>query len=289
MDWQKMKINWVIVLVLFSFFSCRSVKETQVEQRELHNLSERKLFRNIAYNELNYNTMYAKRMAVSLQTEESSNNFKAIMRMERDSFIWVSLTAPLGIEVARLLLTPDSIKFINSHEKKYFLSDYTYFEEKFGVELGFECIQKMLANQFFNFESCVSSEQKTKRYKFDKKGNNYLLYTLEERALNRKMKKLYKKRQKNKEYSLILQQIEIDPDCFRPCKVSIEDVEEGMGISINYKDFKDFEGKLFPDKLFFKLFSGAKMITVGITCSRLEFDIPVEPSFRISSKYKRVY
>lgn len=283
-----MRSSCVIILILLSLVSCRSTKEIQKKRKNLNNISERQLFRNIAFNELEYNTLHFKKMSVSLKTEKQSNSFKATMRMKRDSFIWISLTAPLGIEVARVLLTPDSVKFINSHDREYFLSDYTYFEERFDVGLNFDCIQKLLTNQFFNFELCTSPEGKMKRYKFDKTGNNYLLYTLEERALGRKVKKLYKKKQKHKEYSLILQKIEIDPDYFRPCLVSIEDLEEQMGMSVKYDSYKDYESRLFPEKIFFKIFSGSDHVELQIICNRMEFDIPVDPNFKISAKYKRV-
>lgn len=284
-----MKNSCFIVLLFLLVLSCRSVKEIKVDQRVLENISERKLFRNIDLNKLNYNTLYSKKMSVTLITDKKSNSFKATMRIQRDSFIWVSLTAPLGIEVARLLLTPDSIKFINSHNKEYFLSDYSYFEEKFDISLSFSCIQQIFTNQFFNFETCTSSEHKVKRYKFDKSGNNYLLYTLEEKALGRKLKRLYKMRQKNKEYSLILQKIEVDPVHFRPCTVSIEDVEEQMGMSVRYKEFNDFQNHLFPEEMVFKIFAENGRMELGIVFNRLEFDVEVEPNFKISNKYKRIY
>ena len=43
------------------------------------------------------------------------------VKKQRDSFIWVSVSAALGVDVARLLLTPDSVKFISPREKKYFV------------------------------------------------------------------------------------------------------------------------------------------------------------------------
>ncbi|MFR5658271.1 MAG: DUF4292 domain-containing protein [Butyricimonas faecihominis] len=206
--------------------SCRSVKEITENRRDLPNITEGKLFKNIISNELDYNTIYAKKVDLSLKDNKNSHSLKAILRIQRDSFIWVSVSASLGVDVARLLLTPDSVKFISPREKNI-LFRIIVILERFDVGLTFDCFQRILTNQFFYFESCNTEAVRGKRYKFDKSGNDYVLYSLEEKALGRKLRKLYKKRRKNKEFSLVLQKIHIDPDCFRPNAVSIEDLEEG--------------------------------------------------------------
>lgn len=283
-----MRNSFLLIVVLIFFASCKSVKNITGKQRELPNITEGRLFKNIASNELNYSTIYAKKVDLSLKDKKESHNLKAILRIQRDSFISVAVSAPLGIEVARLLLTPDSVKFINQRSKEYFISDYSYFINKFDVGLTFDCFQKMLTNQFFDFESCTTDVDRGKHYKFDKSGNDYVLFTLEERALGRKLKRLYKKRKKNKEYSLILQKIHINPDCFRPNMVSIEDLEEKVGMSINYLDIKDFNGHLFPSRIIFKVTMDSGDLQLELDFNRLEFDVEVSPSFKISSKYKRM-
>ena len=284
-----MRNNCILVLILLCLVSCKSVKNVVEKQRDLPNITEGKLSKNITSNSLDYNTIYAKKVDLSLKDNKNSHSLKAVLRIQRDSFIWISVNASLGVDVARLLLTPDSVKFISPRDKKYFISDYSYFTDRFDVALTFDCIQRILTNQFFDFESCTTEAEKGKRYKFDKSGNDYLLYSLEERALGRKLRKLYKKKRKNKEYSLILQKIHIDPDYFRPNAVSIEDLEEGIGMNVKYADIKEFNGKLFPSKIAFNIFSDTDKWEVILNFDRLEFDVEVSPNFKIPSKYKRIY
>lgn len=284
-----MRSSFVVILILLLLMSCRSVKHVVENRRDLPNITEGKLFKNVISNEIEYNTIYAKKVDLTLKDNKTTHNLKAILRIQRDSFIWVSVSASLGVDVARLLLTPDSVKFISPREKKYFVSDYSYFVERFDVGLTFDCFQRILTNQFFDFESCTSEVDRGKRYKFDKSGDDYVLYTLEEKVLGRKLKKLYKKRRRNKEFSLVLQTIHINPDCFRPNAVSIEDLEENVGMSVQYKKMKDFEGRLFPEKIIFKVFSDMNNWEVELNFDRLEFDVEVSSNFKISSKYKRMY
>lgn len=283
-----MKIRYICLPIIFvSAISCRSVKQVIVK-KDFPAITENRLLKNVEANELSYNTLYAKRVDVSLVNEKESNSFKALLKIQRDSFIQISVTAPLGIEIARVLLTTDSIKFADVYHKKYFLSDYSYLSDKYDAHISYDCIQKILTNMFFNFEICGGGANRIKKYKLDRVDNGYELSTVEERALSRKIKKLYKKRRKNKDFILILQKILIDPQSFRPLSMSVEDVEEDMGVSVNYEDFKNFSGKIFPGKIMFKLFSGHDKTSFELKFQKIEFDVPVEPNFKISSKYKKI-
>lgn len=284
-----MRNSFIFILVLVLLVSCKSVEKVVEVNRELPNITETRLLRNIYFNELDYNTIYAKKIDLTLKEKKKSHSLKAMIRIQRDSFIWVSVTAPMGIEVARILLTPDSVKFTSPRDKKYFVSDYNYFIDRFDAGFTYDCFQRMLTNRFFDFESCTSEVDRGRRFKFDKSGNDYILYTLEEKTLGRKLKKLYKKKRKNKEFSVILQKIHIDPDCFRPLLVSIEDMDEKVGMSVKYGNIKDYEGKLFPGKIVFNIFTDEEEWEVQLDFDRLEFDVEVSPNFKISSKYKRMY
>ena len=98
-----MRSSCVFLLVLLCLVSCRSVKEVTESRRDLPNITEGKLFKNIISNELDYNTIYAKKVDLFLKDSKSSHSLKAILRIQRDSFIWISVSASLGVDVARLL------------------------------------------------------------------------------------------------------------------------------------------------------------------------------------------
>lgn len=281
-----MRVKYILLLVVcLSVMSCRTVRQIVVK-KDFPAITENKLLRNIESNELAYNTLYAKRVDVLLTNGKSNNSFKASLKIRRDSFIQISVIAPLGIEIARGLLTNDSIKFIDVFHKKYFIADYNYFYDKFDARINYSCIQKILTNTFFNFEVCGGG--KGKKYKLDRVDSGYELSTIEEKALSRKIKKLYKKRRKNKDFILILQKILIDPQTFRPLTMSVEDVEEEMGVGVKYEHFKDVSGKMFPEKIVFDLFSDHNKTSLELKFQKVEFDVPVELKFKISSKYKKI-
>ena len=243
-----MKVRLLLLLMIcLSVLSCRTVKQTVVK-KEVPLITENKLLKNIEENELKYNTLFAKRIDASLKSANKSNDFRLSMKIQRDSFIQISVNAPLGIEVARILLTRDSVKFVDMHNKKYFLSDYSYFYDRFETELNYDYIQKIFTNSFVNI-NFESNPEKTKKYKLSRVDEGYELSMIQEKALGRKIKKLYKKKRKNKDFMLIQQKVTIDPTTFKPLSFFLEDIEEEAGVGVEYKNFKDFSGKLFRKSL----------------------------------------
>lgn len=267
--------------------SCRTVKNI-TSYKDVPFITENKLFKNIYSNELNYETLSVKKADVSVVLDKKSLSCRATLKIKRDSFIQMSLTLPLGIEVGRLLLTPDSVKFIDSFNKKYFSGDYNYFYEKFDAKLSYYCFQNILTNAFFNMETCGGSDVKDKKYKLDISKGCYQLSSIEERVLSRKIKKVLKRKRINKDYALIMQSIYIDPVTFRPVQLSMDDMEDNAGLSVNYSDYGNFGDRLFPGKIVFDLVFAGNKAQVEINFSKIEFDVDIEPSFRISSRYKRI-
>lgn len=281
-------IRYVLLFLISGIlFSCSSVKKTVVH-KETSNITEGKLFKNIASSELDYSTLYSKKVELSVNINGKGNTLKGMLKIKRDSFIWMSVTAPLGIEVARIYLTPDSVKFLDSYNKKYLLTDYNFFFDRFGIDIQFDCIQKILTNVYFNLENCGQNEYRNDKFKFEKSDNDYVLSNLQKRAINRKIKKFFKKKRKNKDFALVLQKIHIDPEFFRPYKLSLEDLEEDMGVNAVYADFQNYNGKIFPAKIVFSSSFDNNTIKVELKFSRLEFDVNVVPSFRVPGKYKNL-
>ncbi len=280
-----MKVRLLLLLIIcLSVLSCRTVKQAIVK-KEVPLITENKLLKNIEENELKYNTLFAKRIDASLKTGKKSHDFRISMKIQRDSFIQFSVNAPLGIEVARVLLTRDSVKFVDMHNKKYFVSDYNYFFDRFDTELNYNYIQNIFTNCFVNIDFDGNSE-KLKRYKLSRVDGGYELSVIQEKALGRKIKKLYKKKRKNKDFMLIQQKAVVDPTTFKPLSFFLEDIEEGAGVGVEYKNFNNFSGKLFPEKFIFDLFSEENKMSLQLEFQKIEFDVPVKSNFRISSKYK---
>lgn len=275
------------MLVSVLMFSCRTAKQV-VTEKDIPLMTEHKLLKQIESNRLNDSTLFAKRIDVSFTDGENSDNFKASLKISRDSFMQISLTAPLGIEVARILLTQDSIKFVDVYHKKYFLADYDYFNQRYDVSLTYDFLQNIFTNTFSDFTLLDESNLRTKRYKLDRTKMGYKLWTVDKKNAGKKLKKFYKQSGSERDEIILLQEILIDPTYFRPLSMSLKDLNEGVGISVRYENFVRFGEELFPEKMRFTLFSKKSNMDLNLKFQRMEFNVPVEPNFRILSKYKRM-
>lgn len=275
------------MLVSVLMFSCRTAKQV-VTEKDIPLMTEHKLLKQIESNRLNDSTLFAKRIEVSFTDGENSDNFKASLKISRDSFMQISLTAPLGIEVARILLTQDSIKFVDVYHKKYFLADYDYFNQRYDVSLTYDFLQNIFTNTFSDFTLLDESNLRTKRYKLDRTEMGYKLWTVDKKNAGKKLKKFYKQSGSERDEIILLQEILIDPTYFRPLSMSLKDLNEGVGISVRYENFVRFGEELFPEKMRFTLFSEKSNMDLNLKFQRMEFNVPVEPNFRILSKYKRM-
>ena len=90
-----------------------SCKDTKITRKPLEGKNKEFLMSELKKNEVNFTTFSAK-SAISVENNGSNNAFKSTIRIQKDSAIWVSITPLFGIELARVLLTKDSLKVITA-------------------------------------------------------------------------------------------------------------------------------------------------------------------------------
>ena len=81
-----------------------------------------------------------------IKYHDLDNNFKATanIRIKKDSVIWLSLTATLGIEALRVMITQDSIAIIDRVKKEYMRYDFEELSKKLNFKFDFQTIQAMI-------------------------------------------------------------------------------------------------------------------------------------------------
>jgi hypothetical protein len=98
----------------------------------------------VSANHIEFNTFTAK-----LNIDYKDNNGKnydvnATLRMYKDSAIWISANALLGIEAIRALITKDSVKIIDKLNKTVTLRSVDYLQEVTALPLDLRTIQDLL-------------------------------------------------------------------------------------------------------------------------------------------------
>lgn len=103
-----------------------------------------KVYDSVMAQRIEFNSFSGK---LDVDYEESDGNKTSVnvqVRMQRDSLIWLSVTAIFGIEGLRACITPDSVKLLNKQDKTYLVRPITYLQELTALPLNLRSLQDLL-------------------------------------------------------------------------------------------------------------------------------------------------
>ncbi|MCW3073225.1 MAG: hypothetical protein JWP69_294 [Flaviaesturariibacter sp.] len=95
-------------------------------------------------NYINFNTFSAKVNVDYRDATNKSYDVNAVLRMYKDSAIWISANALLGIEAIRALITKDSVKILDKLNKTYTARSVDYLQEVTALPMDLKTIQELL-------------------------------------------------------------------------------------------------------------------------------------------------
>lgn len=88
-------------------------------------------------------------------------NVNAVLRMYKDSVIWISVTAIFGIEGLRAYITKDSVKILNKQDKVYTARSVAYLREMTALPLDLHSLQDILIGNPVFIDGNIISYTKT--------------------------------------------------------------------------------------------------------------------------------
>ncbi len=232
------------------------------------------LLEKLAENELQFDWFSAK-FSIDYIYDKKLTEFRGQIRIQKDSIIWLSFSPALGIEMARLKITNDSVFFMNRLNKTYLRGDYRFINEYLQTNIDFDILQAFIIGNDFQFY-----EKSKFRASID--NQEYKLSTTE----RHKLKKFVK--QDETSAKAFYQNIWLNPENFKITRVDIKEITNDKKLDAHYGNFKDHEGQLFPFDIMFEIIADEK-ITVKVDYSKIKLDEPHTFPFTIPSKYERIY
>ncbi|MBX7203345.1 MAG: DUF4292 domain-containing protein [Bacteroidia bacterium] len=213
---------------------------------------------------------FSARITANTDIEKKTNSFSANLRVRRDSAIWLSISPALGIEVARVFISPDSLKFINRIDGTFFRGDYKYLKELLQTEVNFEMIQAVLLGNLYmhyNHEQYVSELDK----------GLCLLSTLRKRKIKKETELAIPE--------ILTQEIWCLADNHKISRMEMQDYRPVRKFSVEYTSYQPYEDYLLPEKLFVHA-SAAKSARIELEYSRLQMNKPLNLPFSIPDNYE---
>lgn len=172
--------KFLIVVVCFTclFGSCRSTKNIQTAIAKKDSVAAtsgdtndlrsdsiafmQQQYRIMQEGRINYTTFSAKLDVDYRDVDGKKYDVNAHLRMYKDSVIWVSVTAILGIEGLRAYITKDSVKLLDKQNKTYVARSVSYLQEVTALPLDLSSLQDLLiGNPVFLDSNIVSYNKAT--------------------------------------------------------------------------------------------------------------------------------
>ncbi len=163
-----MKFLYLIVL-FFSLAACRATRpiQTAIAKKDTSAAVSREREDSIRFiaeaveslkaNELNFETFTAKVNIEYSGSDGKRYDVNASIRMLKDSAIWVSANAVLGIEAFRALITKDSVKILDKLNKTYTARSVDYLQEVTSLPLNLATLQNLIMGNPVFFDSNIVS------------------------------------------------------------------------------------------------------------------------------------
>lgn len=148
------------IYILFVFVACRSTKPTtttapakdtvavvkpKVDSAAIDSarLVTEKLSK-IKQQQIDFSTFSARVKMDYEGNDKKLNDITAFIRIKKDSAIWVSLNAVLGIEAVRVLITPDSVKVLDKLNKTIQYKDFKFLQDVTKLPVDFATLQNLI-------------------------------------------------------------------------------------------------------------------------------------------------
>jgi hypothetical protein len=285
-----------LILCLFTFAQCKARKKVQKSNEPIGNdvtsqepdsiyakckmdfKNSKALTALIQQNEFTYSSMVAK-YDVHYQKDNDEFDFDIEVRTIKDSIIWINVTYILGVNVARVYITPDSVKLVQHlPAKKYFKGDYAFLSKLLQTEVDFEILQALFSGNSARF---YEEDNRLKPGR-DRDSCLYTLSTIKKRFI----RKLVSGAENFNEPAQILW---IKPIDFKIKQNSFIDARSLRKFSIKYDDFKVVNTKLYPHKTNVMIEpNGYEKIYVDINCKKIEIEKGLNFPFNIPAKYEPI-
>jgi len=261
------------LVIIFSMFlvlqGCKSKEEIAKAKDESTKRSD--LIHQVNQNECTA-PFFSLKTKVYFETGEMKDNFKLHFRLKKDSVIWVSATY-YRMEIARALITPDSLKIMDRKGEKYYAGDFAYFEESFNVEADFYLIQSLILCEL---NERIISDQ----LKFSQEEDQYILSEVNKRKLKRTLANEPNSRKET--YFGIW----IDKELLKVTQLLVNNEKDNRFMLVKYDEFSPVGKCTIPKKIDFTL-EGEKELSLQFNYLKIDEETELSMPFRVPDKYER--
>jgi len=169
------------------------------------------------------------------------------------------VTALMGIEAGRVLITPDSVKIINRLQAEYVSKPFEYLYNFTNDELDFSSLQQLLVGNVVHQALAKSFEIWMNEDGYSVRGQrNDVAYS-----------------------------VQLDTS-YRPTFALLIDAIRNQRMEASYEDYQLSEGQVFPNHVKISIVADGLKLLSEMRYSRVVYNETVDMPFNIPAKYKEI-
>lgn len=203
-------------------------------------------------------TTFSGRAKGRMSINKDDYDLTANVRIQRDSAIWISVTALMGIEAGRILITPDSIKLVNRLRSEYAVVPYDHVHRFTDNQLDFYDLQELLVG---NVPGGAARD-------------DIAVWATDNGHVLRRQERDFR-------YGILL-----NTD-FRPLHTELEN-SLNQHVDATYGSYRAEAGHLFPHQVAISISADGLSLRSEMNYTRVAFDEVLEMPFNIPSTYREI-
>ena len=215
------------------------------------------LMHKISDNQTGYKS-FSGRAKLAFDDGKSEQDFQASMRMKKDSLVWMSITGPMNVEGARVLISPDTFQLMNKVNGDYEGHGFSYLNNWLLFPVSFDMLQQIIAGEKLDIREKAS----TAVYQ----DSTFVIYY---------------------ESDKLLEKIWVNSLNYTISKILLKDKLLTQQMLITFDNYNLIEGKPFSYYRYIEVNRDGVVLKLTIDFTKIRLNEPLTYPFEVSEKYKR--
>jgi len=181
----------------------------------------------------------------------------------------------MGIEGMRMMISQDSVKYLNRLNNTYLMGDYENLNQFLNTNIDYDVLQSFLIGNDISF-------YEVGKFKATIDKDEYKLSA----AGRSKMKKFI--RNHEEELKIFIQNIWLDPVTFKIIRADVKELrKDNIKLDASYSSFEAIESQLFPREMTYQI-SAENRIFIQVSFSRININLPQQFPFKIPASFNPI-
>jgi hypothetical protein len=284
---ERLRIFTLFLLTIaVGFSSCRTARDIPAER--LKPVSAERLLKQVEQNAFDYNDLTIRRINVQFSNNGTRTSFRANLRASKDEMIMASFSK-LNFPVGRILLTPDSVKYVNFFDRNYLLDDYNWLSNVLNINLDFNMVQAIISNPLKN--GAVSSSGVLHNFEVSVENGRYVLHSENHSDSfhpERKKIAIRNNRHRSSNNDLVLRKMVIHPRSYVLEKIVMDDRVNDKKLEVDFSDFVKVANKDYPGEIDVRMFSEGELTELNVKLRGFSTEKIDSVELNIPESYQRI-